>query len=559
METPETVRKTSLFILALVFTVGLTFASVELPYIIDDFLQNSVNTPDIDSQVSDASRFTTELFISHFNIRLIGYVCFGLTIILIIAGFATRETGYATAGAVVFMLPVFAQFAGVMFFLAGLGLLNTLWLPVLDISFAIQELGRIIRAPFDLIIWLFRLVGVSAYWPLVYLTIGGGLLTFLLGTYTWLTAKSQGKDVADFWVYRISRHPQYLGWIIWTYGLYLLLLQERYPKRSWGIDASLPWLLSTMILVGVAMMEELTMADKKGESYGTYRQKAPFLFPAPRVIGKIVSAPFRIFFKSDLPRRRHEIVLVLSLYTVILIGASAFFYGSGLDRTIGAISPSGVTEDRIEELVAKIDETTNNRERFFLANRLGEFGAATLPAFLMMLEHSNPDVRVNATEQLGNLRSPESVPALIEALGDSVVDVRVRALSALVKIGATDAAPSMVPLLRDPDGWVQSTALQSLAMLGSEDAIDPAMENLHDSDFRARINAMDALGALKAERAVPAIVKQLDDENPDIRRAAVVALAQIGSPKALPALERACDDEDWEVRVYAAEAVERIK
>jgi hypothetical protein len=32
------------------------------------------------------------------------------------------------------MLPAFAQFAGVMFFLAGLGVLNAIWLPILDIT-----------------------------------------------------------------------------------------------------------------------------------------------------------------------------------------------------------------------------------------------------------------------------------------------------------------------------------------------------------------------------------------------------------------------------------------
>ena len=28
------------------------------------------------------------------------------------------------------------------------------------------------------------------------------------------------------------------------FGFFLLLLQARYPKRSWGISASLPWLVS---------------------------------------------------------------------------------------------------------------------------------------------------------------------------------------------------------------------------------------------------------------------------------------------------------------------------
>ena len=179
------------------------------------------------------------------------------------------------------MLPVFAQFAGVMFFLAGLGLLNLLWLPVLDISFEIQRLGLIIRAPYDLVMWMFRQAGLSAYWPLVVGCIGGGLLIFFLGTFDWLRARSRDENVAHSRVYRFSRHPQYMGWILWTYGVFLLLLQARYPKRSWGIDASLSWLLATMVIIGVAMIEELTMRQRLGESYDAYRRITPFLFPVP--------------------------------------------------------------------------------------------------------------------------------------------------------------------------------------------------------------------------------------------------------------------------------------
>lgn len=148
-------------------------------------------------------------------------------------------------GALALMLPVFAQFAAVMFFLAGLGLLNLLWLPVLDISFRVQELGAVIRAPYQFWRWLFGLVGANGYWPAVYLCIGGGLLIFFLGTLAWLRSRARKEEVAIGWVYRLSRHPQYLGWILWSYGAFLLLLQARYPKRSWGIAADLSWLLAT--------------------------------------------------------------------------------------------------------------------------------------------------------------------------------------------------------------------------------------------------------------------------------------------------------------------------
>ena len=347
-----------LMLLAAVFTVGLSFATVELPYLVDDALQNTITTPNLDSHADEFSVLKTELFISHFKLRLIGYVCFALMVVAIVAGFATRRTGLAALGAVGFMLPVFAQFAMVMFFLAGLGVLNILWLPVLDISYELQHLGLIIRAPYDLLTWLFRLVGVNGYWPIVFFFVGGGLLLFFLGTFAWLSARARKQGVADFWVYRISRHPQYLGWILWSYGIYLLLLQGRYPKRSWGIDASLPWLLSTLVIIGVALIEELNMRRQHGEAYETYRRSAPFLFPVPSFVEKLFALPFRVLFKKSQPERKREVAAVLALYAVVLMGASVLFYGAGWKRATRVVTPSANVAE-MEEIAARLVEGPN--------------------------------------------------------------------------------------------------------------------------------------------------------------------------------------------------------
>jgi protein-S-isoprenylcysteine O-methyltransferase Ste14 len=333
-----------LLLLALVFTVGLTFVTVELPYVVDDILKNTLTTPNIDSHANETSVLKTELFISHFKLRLIGYVCFALMLLAIAVGFATRRTGLAALGAFGFMLPVFAQFAGVMFFLSGLGILNIVWLPLLDISYELQRLGLIIKAPFDSLMWLFRRVGIDGYWPIVYFFLGSGLLLFFLGTFAWLSARARKQEVANFWVYRISRHPQYLGWILWSYGVYLLLLQRLYPKRSWGMDASLPWLLSTLAIIGVAMMEELNMQKRCGEAYETYRRSAPFLLPLPRFVRRLFSLPTRLLFKKEAPERKREVVAILCIHAALLIAASALFYAGGLSRTTHLFAPPGGAE-----------------------------------------------------------------------------------------------------------------------------------------------------------------------------------------------------------------------
>ena len=367
-------RKSFLVFLALVFTVGLSFASVELPYLVDQAIIDAVPTPDLDSHSDEVTLIKTEFFISHYHLRAIGYACFGVILLLIGTGFATRRSGFAALGALAFMLPVFAQFAGVMFFLAGLGLLNIVWLPVLDVSFALSGLGAAIRAPYDFLRWVIGLFGVNGYWPIVYFFIGSGLLIFFLGTLAWLQARARKEGVAKSWVYRISRHPQYLGWIVWTYGLFLLLLQLRYPRRSWGISASLPWLISTMVIIGVAMMEEMNMRKRHGEEYESYRRSAPFLFPLPSFIERAFALPFRILFRKDRADRRREVAVVLTLYTLLIIGASSLSYGNGWDRLASRFRSDEAQREYLASIVAEIRTEENWRRQSALTRSLGLHG-----------------------------------------------------------------------------------------------------------------------------------------------------------------------------------------
>jgi protein-S-isoprenylcysteine O-methyltransferase Ste14 len=563
MERADTVvcglrRNAFLLFLALVFTVGLTFATVEVPYLLDEALQEQVTTPGFDSQVSAASRLKTELFIAHFHLRTIGYVCFAVMLLLIVAGFATRRTGFATAGALAFMLPVFAQFAGVMFFLAGLGLLNVLWLPVLDLSFGLARLGLVVRAPFDALRWLLGQVGVNGYWPIVYFFIGAGLLLFFLGTFAWLSARARREGVAVSWIYRLCRHPQYLGWILWSYGIYLLLLQARYPRRSWGIDASLPWLVSTLVIIGVAMLEELSMRRRHGEAYEAYRRSASFLFPLPAFLERLFALPFRLLFGQDRPQRKGEVAVVIALYLALLMGASFLFYGDGLERTAALFRSRERDQALLSEQVTRARTESNTRQKHFLIRDLAARGEPAVDLLRGLLRDEDPTLRELAAESLYDLAPPRALPDLTRALEDPSENVRYDVLRALAAIGSPESAGPILPLLNDPALHVRMQALSALAGLGAEEMVEAAGEFLTSPEAWIRIGVLEALGTLGSERGLPLVVDRVADPEPAVRREAVVALLRIGSPRARPVLEDARRDEDWEVRIYAAEALKRL-
>jgi protein-S-isoprenylcysteine O-methyltransferase Ste14 len=558
MKTPGHLRTASLLVLAVVFTAGLTFATVELPGVVDRIVQNTVTTPGWDSHADAVARLKTDFFMAHYHVRAIGYIAFFLVVGLIVAGFSTKRTGLAALGAFGVMLPVFAQFAGVMFFLAGLGILNLVWLPLLDVSYELQHWGLVINAPNDALRWLLGLAGIRSVWPVTLFFIGSGILIFLLGVYAWLIARAHGSAVARFSVYRLSRHPQYLGWILWTYGAYLLLQQMHYPRRSWGIGASLPWLISTMVIVCVALLEELGMRKRHGEAYDAYRGSAPFLFPLPHAVERLLGAPFRLLFAKDRPDRNGEVVAVVGVYTVALMALSAFLYAGGVSGTIARFGPAEVRTARMNDLVRAISRTHEYRQQYRLMTQLVSYGQAAVEPILGLLEGNNPGLRVLAAEGLQQLRSERAVPALSSAVSNSDENLRYRAAEALGAVRTKAALPALLPLLDDPVIHIRVRALNHLSALGASEVLARAPVFLADSREWVRVGGVVALGTLGEEEGVALLTRGLTDPSPQVRREAAVALARIGSPSGRGALERALGDDDWEVRVYAAEALKRL-
>lgn len=132
-----------------------------------------------------------------------------------------------------------------------------------------------------ILVYPFALIGIDVRRMVAYLAVGLGLLVFLLGTLAWFYSKFKKKGTVDFWLYRLSRHPQYLGWIVWSYGLMLMSAQAPIPFGGENPGAGLPWLISSLIIVCAALAEEIKMGKERSQEYEAYRSSAPFMFPCP--------------------------------------------------------------------------------------------------------------------------------------------------------------------------------------------------------------------------------------------------------------------------------------
>lgn len=582
-----------LSVLALVFTIGLTFASVELPKVVDSLIGENFQFPDVstmpknhpDYNPYDTGNIKTELYFKTYHLRWIGYGCLAAIFILIFVGFVMNKSGLSTAGAVVLFLPVFGHFALTMFFLGGLGFLRLIWMPFLDISFDVMRLGDIVVLPYKWSSFLYSLTGFQRWIPLSYWITGSGLLVFFLGTLTWFYSRVQKKDVADFWIYRFCRHPQYLGWIIWSYGVLFLPGSEEI-KKYFEISNTLPWLLATMVIIGVSLVEEIKMKKLYGLSFVEYRRRTPFIFPLPRVVSASFLLPVRIFFKKDFPEKKREVFTLLAFCALFMMAGSAFYAG------LIPLSKKTTGEHemvRIEKLSRTAKNHKNAGERRHAIGLLGEMGESAVPALIPFLRSEDPVIRWNAATALGKTRSEKAADPLIQALSDEHGTVRsnaaaalgetgsVRAVvplteafwdaerglaapaaSALGKIGDRSVIPELERSIEEMEDFPYFQVGRALYELGSEKAEECFRIGLESDEYYTRSACVSELGKIKTERSLVLIMAALKDKHESVRRAAVLALMEIGSDRSVDVLKQMIEDEDFEVRMYAREALNRI-
>jgi len=302
----------SISLLAVVFTVALTFATLQLPVMLGNWLSRYF--PDI-HPIIEPEQVAEFMVVA----RPVGYACLGIIAVLIVVGFVTGKRKLSVFGSFAFFLPTFGYFFASMFFLAGLGILRVPFIPFWDPSVNLMSFGDISYLPYLALVYPFWLGGVDIRELLAWIAIGIGLFIFILGTIAWFYGKLQRRKTVDFWIYRYTRHPQYLGFIIWSYGVMLFAAQQPVPMGGLNPGASLPWLLTSLIIVCIALAEENKMRKEDSQRYLQYTDSAPFIFPIPKVVSSVVTFPIRLLLKKNRPETGKELVATFAIYTTLFI------------------------------------------------------------------------------------------------------------------------------------------------------------------------------------------------------------------------------------------------
>ncbi len=289
-------------LLSILFTVALLYLTLEVPRMVNAWLLKVFPDYWIESEEPKA---IVEV------LRPVGCISLIVTVVLMILGFAFKKKWLTNVGSIAFYLPTFGYFAFTMFFLAGIGILRVIWLPLLDLSPNILRLGEIVYLPF----LIFGFLPTLSSYVIIFL----GLFVLMLGIFTWLYSKFNGVEIVDFWIYKYSRHPQYLGFLIWSYGLTLLSGILGAPKGGYIPPPSFPWLISALSTVGITLHEEQIMIKRYGDKYKKYMESTPFMLPLPRRLSTIITSPANMAIKKNWPENKTQTSIVLFIYFCILI------------------------------------------------------------------------------------------------------------------------------------------------------------------------------------------------------------------------------------------------
>lgn len=187
-----------------------------------------------------------------------------------------------------------------------------------------------------------------------------------------------------------------------------------------------------------------------------------------------------------------------------------------------------------------------------------------LDSLIKDLNSGTINIRWNAADALGDIKSDKAIGSLINALKNSEdSDVRWSSARALGQIGSDKAIEPLINALNDRCDDVRMSATEALGVIGNSRFIGPLIEVLkNDKDESGTVqeSAAHALGRIGDNKTVRQLIDIIkSDEDRDIRCLTMLALGQIGSDKAIePLIEVFKNDKEFMTRNYTINALVKI-
>jgi len=170
-------------------------------------------------------------------------------------------------------------------------------------------------------------------------------------------------------------------------------------------------------------------------------------------------------------------------------------------------------------------KTVLGAQHAMILDSMKPLGEGLLDHGIKLLDHEDPDLRIQAVLLLERFASPKTAAAVLKLLSDEDWWVRIMACDALGRLKDPRTLPYLERLLDDPDcKWA---AIDSIGTIGGDAALGALVKLLSDPQNEVRLVAMNALGKVADTRVDP-YIEQLSRTDPslDLRVRAVELLRE---------------------------------
>lgn len=551
-------NKIILIFLSVIFTISLVFASLELPLLLDNQIQDSVGFLQFDHQLNELNINKTNLYIEHYHLKEIGYISLSLIVLLIFLGFYYGKKSISLLGAFAVFIPVFGHFAFSMFFLAGLGFLRVIWIPLTEVSPYFMSYGDIIYLPNNIILSIGKIFDIylSKEIAIFFILIGG--LLFTMGVYTWFSTKFLKANVAKSFIYKISRHPQYLGWILWSYGLFLLPRATESFKITWGYPDSLPWLLATMIIIAVSLFEEISMQNRYGDEYADFKRKTSFMFPLPKWLISFIKHPLNIFFNTtEFSKKRHVLVFI-SYYTLVFVLIS-FMMLAFTEPQIDNPLLRDKKKEKIAQYFRLLENGTSRRQKDIAAMKLARYGKLSVPYLLKSIKSKDEITKSFSIWALRKINDTSVCEHIVSACNDSSLLVLEEAILAIGKMNCSNSKDILLKYINHPKQRIRDVSAYAIGRTQLTEAVPLLLMQFEGLGKYSKITYIEALGNIGSEEALELLHDQLKSNDQQIIEASIIALSKIGNETSIIYLKELISSDNWELSLYTKEAIKIIE
>jgi len=105
----------------------------------------------------------------------------------------------------------------------------------------------------------------------------------------------------------------------------LFAAQQPVVRGGSNPGASLPWLLTSLVIICIALAEENKMRKEDSERYQQYTASAPFMLRIPKFVSTVITLPIRLLLRKNRPETGKEILATFAVYATLLLLLSAPF------------------------------------------------------------------------------------------------------------------------------------------------------------------------------------------------------------------------------------------